>query len=267
MDPVEQRFERVVQQILAHDRAIVHGLFSDQILSDLLLLMQEMRSAEVLRPAAIGSSERAMVHTEIRSDFIHWWPDAPDHPAMQAFLGVIDNLSTYMNRTCFTGINSREFMFAAYPPGARYARHLDDFQNKNARKFSVITYLNRDWNGDRNGNGVGPGTGTGTGWVGHRPTGTHGPERVAHAEIAEGGVGPRGEGPPITGTGGELRTPDRGRVERGNGDGGELVLYGASGVEIVAPTFGTTVIFPSSELEHEVLPARRERYSVTGWLR
>lgn len=211
MNPVEQRFERVVQQILAHDRAIVQGLFPDQILSDLLLLMQEMRSSDVLRPAAIGSSERAAVHTEIRSDFIHWWPDAPDHPAMQAFLSVIDDLSAYMNRTCFTGISSREFMFAAYPPGARYARHLDDFQNKNARKFSVITYLNRGWNGDGDGGGNGGGN--------------------------------------------------------GNGDGGELILYGASGVESVAPTFGTTVIFPSAELEHEVLPARRERYSVTGWLR
>jgi SM-20-related protein len=144
---------------------------------------------------------------------------------MQAFLSTIDDLSAYMNRTCFTGISSREFMFAAYPPGARYARHLDDFQNKNARKFSVITYLNRGWDGGGNGNGDGGGNGNGDG---------------------------DGDG---NGNG------------NGNGDGGELILYGASGVESVAPTFGTTVIFPSAELEHEVLPARRERYSVSGWLR
>jgi hypothetical protein len=82
---------------------------------------------------------------------------------MQAFLSTIDDLSAYMNRTCFTGISSREFMFAAYPPGARYARHLDDFQNKNARKFSVITYLNRGWDGGGNGNGDGGGNGNGDG--------------------------------------------------------------------------------------------------------
>jgi SM-20-related protein len=160
---------------------------------------------------------------------------------MQAFLSTIDDLSAYMNRTCFTGISSREFMFAAYPPGARYARHLDDFQNKNARKFSVITYLNRGWNGDggraalANGDGNGNGDGDGNG----------------------GGNGDRNGGGNGNGD----------RNGGGNGNGGELILYGASGVESVAPTFGTTVIFPSAELEHEVLPARRERYSVSGWLR
>lgn len=197
MIPVEQRFECVVQQILEQGRAVVEGLFPDQILTDLLHHLTALREADALRPAAIGAAGAAVVHTEIRSDCIRWWADSPESPAQRTYLEGIEALSDYLNRTCYTGIRSHEFMYAAYPPGAFYARHIDDFANKNARKFSVITYLNRQW----------------------KP-----------------------------------------------GDGGELVAHRGE-AERIAPVFGRTVVFPSAELEHEVLPARRERLSVTGWLR
>lgn len=53
-------------------------------------------------------------------------------------------------------------------------------------------------------------------------------------------------------------------------DGGELVLYAPnSTVELtrVLPQMGTLVLFLSEEFPHEVLPARRTRYSLTGWFR
>ena len=54
-------------------------------------------------------------------------------------------------------------------------------------------------------------------------------------------------------------------------DGGELVLYPREG-EIhepikVTPSFGTLVCFLSEEFPHEVLPAKRDRYSIAGWFR
>jgi SM-20-related protein len=54
------------------------------------------------------------------------------------------------------------------------------------------------------------------------------------------------------------------------GDGGELVLYESdedgTGTT-VPPRFGTVALFLSEEFPHEVLPARRDRYSVAGWYR
>ena len=50
-------------------------------------------------------------------------------------------------------------------------------------------------------------------------------------------------------------------------DGGTLVLYLPPGDVKIAPRWGTTVIFKSDLIEHEVLPANRNRYSVTGWLK
>lgn len=53
-------------------------------------------------------------------------------------------------------------------------------------------------------------------------------------------------------------------------DGGELLLYANDSetlLETVMPVFGAMVIFLSEEFPHEVLPAHRSRYSLTGWFR
>jgi SM-20-related protein len=59
-------------------------------------------------------------------------------------------------------------------------------------------------------------------------------------------------------------------------DGGELVIYDkkipASAVVDnskikVLPSFGTIVVFLSEEFPHEVLPAKRDRFSIAGWFR
>jgi len=49
-------------------------------------------------------------------------------------------------------------------------------------------------------------------------------------------------------------------------DGGALRLYAEQGCVDVLPQSGTSVCF-LSELEHEVLPALRERLSIAAWLR
>ena len=55
-------------------------------------------------------------------------------------------------------------------------------------------------------------------------------------------------------------------------DGGQLRLYfpqedGTEQHTDILPLAGRLVCFNSQSLEHEVLPARRRRYSITGWLR
>ncbi len=51
-------------------------------------------------------------------------------------------------------------------------------------------------------------------------------------------------------------------------DAGELQLYFKNGDTVsVSPNAGTLVCFMSAEFEHEVLPAKRVRTSLTGWFR
>ncbi len=53
-------------------------------------------------------------------------------------------------------------------------------------------------------------------------------------------------------------------------DAGELLLYSPKDDQVldkVSPSFGTLAIFLSEDFPHEVLPAKRERYSIAGWFR
>ncbi|MCL1126413.1 2OG-Fe(II) oxygenase [Shewanella surugensis] len=58
-------------------------------------------------------------------------------------------------------------------------------------------------------------------------------------------------------------------------DGGELVIYNPQSATsstdndtiVVMPNFGSIVVFLSEEFPHEVLPAKRDRYSIAGWFR
>jgi SM-20-related protein len=52
-------------------------------------------------------------------------------------------------------------------------------------------------------------------------------------------------------------------------DGGELRIYDASDklIKTVSPHANTLVVFLSDKFPHEVLPAKKKRYSIAGWFR
>ena len=53
-------------------------------------------------------------------------------------------------------------------------------------------------------------------------------------------------------------------------DGGELLIYTGEETQAtikVIPSFGTIVVFLSEDFPHEVLPARRDRFSIATWFR
>lgn len=53
-------------------------------------------------------------------------------------------------------------------------------------------------------------------------------------------------------------------------NGGELLLYlndTDTVLERILPTYGKMMIFMSDQFPHEVLPANRDRYSISGWFR
>ena len=57
----------------------------------------------------------------------------------------IKKLIHYLNSTCYTRINHFEFHYAWYDPGSFYKRHLDQFKSNRGRKFSLVIYLNDNW--------------------------------------------------------------------------------------------------------------------------
>lgn len=149
-------------------------------------------------PARIGGGPGLQLRGEIRGDSI-CWITSPLLRAERALLRDLERLRLRLNAETYLGLFDLELHHAWYAPGAGYARHVDQPQDRTQRRVSLVLYLNEDW------------------------------------------------------------TPDA---------GGELRIYDAAGGhQDIAPIGGRLVCFLTRGREHSVLPARRDRLSISGWFR
>lgn len=101
-----------------------------------------LHAACQLLPARTGT---ARIAGTLRGDRTRWFePDALS-AAQQAFVQRLDALRGALNRELMLGLAECESHYAVYPPGARYARHLDRLRNSDARVVSAVFYLNDGW--------------------------------------------------------------------------------------------------------------------------
>lgn len=98
--------------------------------------------------AGIGALDKHTVQKEIRNDQTYWLDSKRDEE-LGNFFELVQETILMFNRYCFLSLSGYEFHFAHYPPGGHYAKHVDQFQNRNNRMISVVIYLNEAWqNGD-----------------------------------------------------------------------------------------------------------------------
>ena len=197
-DPAQDCFESIVDALATKGYVILPQVFEADYLTSLLRQLTELNPTE-FNQAGVGRDAAFQTNVEVRSDKIHWL--SGDENYLNRYNQWIEALRLYINRHLYLGLYDYECMFAHYPAGAFYKKHLDAFKNSTNRKLSTIMYLNPEWKTQ---------------------------------------------------------------------DGGQLVMYNKETPEPlceVLPTFGTMVIFLSEAFPHEVLPATRSRYSLTGWYR
>jgi SM-20-related protein len=60
-------------------------------------------------------------------------------------LAELERLRLELNREAMLGLFELELHYAWYPPGAGYARHVDQPLGRAQRRVSVVLYLNQDW--------------------------------------------------------------------------------------------------------------------------
>jgi SM-20-related protein len=147
--------------------------------------------------ARIGADDKRQRREDIRGDCTCWLA-APLLPAEQTLLQELEELRLELNRGAYLGLFDLEMHYAWYPPGAGYARHVDQPQGRAQRRVSVLLYLNEGW------------------------------------------------------------TPAA---------GGELRMFDAAGHRDILPIAGRLVCFLTPGREHAVLPAQRDRLSISGWFR
>lgn len=94
--------------------------------------------------AGIGARHHFQIKQNIRGDQIYWLE--PDRDGeLEAFWQLLEETRYVLNRYCFLSLSGQEFHLTHYPPGGGYARHLDQFSDRNNRMISMVIYLNEDW--------------------------------------------------------------------------------------------------------------------------
>lgn len=80
----------------------------------------------------------------IRGDFTCWLRE-PLLPPELVLLQQLEALRLELNRENYLGLFDLELHYARYPPGAAYARHVDQPRGSTRRIVSLALYLNPQW--------------------------------------------------------------------------------------------------------------------------
>ena len=193
---VDANAEAVAAALSAHGACRIAEFPASDLAHALREDARRLQHEGALARAAVGRAGTRALRDDIRGDTTLWLDDPRCGDAARDYLQRLDALRVALNRRLFLGLAEVEAHYAAYPPGAGYARHRDRFRDDDARVVSLVSYLNPAW----------------------RP-----------------------------------------------GDGGELRLFFDDGDVAITPREGSVCFL--SEIEHEVLPAQRERFSIAAWMR
>ena len=124
--------------------------------TELLELLDQGRFTD----AGVGRGAQRQHAPAVRSDRTLWFhnDDADLGPGLRGFLLRLQGLRVGLNRSCFLGLSRIESHAAVYEPGARYAAHVDAFDDGRAptpdartRVISFSYYLNEGFTPDDGG--------------------------------------------------------------------------------------------------------------------
>ena len=147
----EVKFEELIQGLIDNN----YGCCDDFVNAGTIVGLREKmlllnRDGE-MNSAGLGQNTGFQKNKQIRGDKIKWIEKDSHDQYEELYLRKIEEFMVYLNRTCYTSINDYESHYANYPQNSFYKRHLDQFKNDIGRKFSIVLYLNEDWQMDDGG--------------------------------------------------------------------------------------------------------------------
>lgn len=142
---MEIAYEALIQGLLEEGFATVENWFNPEDVHSFRQELERRYEQEEFRLAGIGQQSDYQHLEAVRNDQILWLSRPSSHLQEQFFFSRLDGFVDYLNRTCFAGIVEYEFHYAFYNQGAFYKRHKDRFHTDDRRRFSMVIYLNPDW--------------------------------------------------------------------------------------------------------------------------
>ena len=142
---MNEQFDLLIDSYLSNDIGLAPAFLSQKLSAGLQQNIMQLQKDEMMTAAGIGNKEVKDVNQQMRSDKIYWLDKKHNNQFENEFLYHAEDFIERLNSTCYAGINAYEFHYAVYEQGSFYKRHKDQFKNNDSRKFSLITYLNNNW--------------------------------------------------------------------------------------------------------------------------
>jgi Rps23 Pro-64 3,4-dihydroxylase Tpa1-like proline 4-hydroxylase len=142
---VENEFETLINSFINEKVGISNHFLSEDLSQHLKQnILTHLQKNELVK-AGTGNDGKLNFDHSVRGDSIYWLDRKHDDVYENEFLDQIDDFIVYLNKSCFAGIRSYEFHYSLYEIGTFYKKHTDQFQDNSNRKYSMISYLNDNW--------------------------------------------------------------------------------------------------------------------------
>lgn len=142
---MEIAFETLIASYLEDKIGIADHFITDALSQHLQDNMLRLLHDKLLVAAGTGNDQKFAHDKSVRSDAIYWLDKSHNNIHETAFLEQMEAFIVYLNNSCYAGITGYEFHYSLYETGAFYVRHLDQFQDNASRAYSMISYLNANW--------------------------------------------------------------------------------------------------------------------------
>lgn len=148
---MENSFEILIASYIKNKVGISEDFLSDELANHLKENLLLLNINKQLLAAGTGNDKKLVHNAKVRSDTIYWLDKKHNNVYENAFFVQIEAFIVYLNESCYAGITGYEFHYSLYEKGSFYKKHLDQFQDNSSRQFSMISYLNSDWQIDDGG--------------------------------------------------------------------------------------------------------------------
>ncbi len=142
---MEKDFEILIASFIENNIGIAEHFLNEGLANNLKINLLALHKKKLLLAAATGNTDKRIYNSAVRSDAIYWLDRKHEDKYENEFFDRIDDFISYLNKSCYAGITGYEFHYSLYETGSFYKKHIDQFQNNPNRKYSLISYLNNNW--------------------------------------------------------------------------------------------------------------------------
>jgi SM-20-related protein len=142
---LEQLFEALITDFIRDKVGIAEHFLSPELAFHLKENLITAFAENKFHEAGTGNSAAVHQDQNNRSDSIYWLDRSHNNTFEHEFFKLMDAFVLFLNATCYTGITDYEFHYTLYEKGSFYKKHFDQFRNNDCRQYSMIMYLNTNW--------------------------------------------------------------------------------------------------------------------------